>query len=95
MKNELQILFKTVLDHKNKQEIDTHQISRSKYELEEILKNLGTKNTELIIYALKENNDQELISKISEVFYHLFVLMAEKSITLDDVNEELGKYKNK
>ncbi|AHI55074.1 phosphoribosyl-ATP diphosphatase [Listeria ivanovii] len=57
--------------------------------LDKILKKVGEETTEVIIAA--KNNKQELISEISDLTYHLLVLLAEKNISLADVEAELKK----
>lgn len=55
--------------------------------LDKILKKVGEETTEVVIAA--KNNNQELISEISDLTYHLLVLLAEKNIPLDAVEVEL------
>ncbi|PZG33241.1 phosphoribosyl-ATP diphosphatase [Listeria ivanovii] len=55
--------------------------------LDKILKKVGEETTEVVIAA--KNNNQELISEISDLTYHLLVLLAEKNIPLAAVELEL------
>ncbi|MBM5607877.1 phosphoribosyl-ATP diphosphatase [Listeria ivanovii] len=55
--------------------------------LDKILKKVGEETTEVVIAA--KNNNQELISEISDLTYHLLVLLAEKNISLAAVEVEL------
>ncbi|AIS61763.1 phosphoribosyl-ATP diphosphatase [Listeria ivanovii] len=55
--------------------------------LDKILKKVGEETTEVVIAA--KNNNQELISEISDLTYHLLVLLAEKNIPLAAVEVEL------
>jgi phosphoribosyl-ATP pyrophosphohydrolase/phosphoribosyl-AMP cyclohydrolase len=57
-----------------------------------ILKKVGEECTEVII-AAKEEDNQELAFEISDLMYHLTVLMAEKGLTWQDVESELSKRK--
>ena len=59
--------------------------------LEKILKKVGEECTEVIIAAMKEDNNTEVVNEIGDLIYHLFVMMAEKGITLDEVNAELAR----
>ena len=59
--------------------------------LDKILKKVGEECTEVIIAAMKEDSHDEVVNEIGDLIYHLFVMMAEKGITLDEVNEELGR----
>ena len=91
MKNELQILYETVLDRKENKEVGSYTAYLYDKGLEKILKKVGEECTEVIIASMKENNKEEIVNELGDLFYHLFVLMAEKGISLDDVNEELHK----
>ncbi len=56
---------------------------------EKILKKVGEECTEVIIGAMK-NNREETIYEISDLCYHVLVLMVEMGLTLADVREELA-----
>ncbi|SDY77329.1 bifunctional phosphoribosyl-AMP cyclohydrolase/phosphoribosyl-ATP diphosphatase HisIE [Tindallia californiensis] len=56
--------------------------------LDKILKKVGEEASEVII-ASKNEHSADLIGEISDLIYHMMVLMQEKQITLDDVSEEL------
>ena len=58
--------------------------------LDKILKKVGEECSETII-ASKNTNDEDLIGEISDLIYHLTVLMVERKISLDDVYAELDK----
>lgn len=94
-KNELQVLYDTVLERKTNSEVGSYTGYLYEKGLEKILKKVGEECTEVIIAAMKENNNPETINEISDLIYHLFVLMAELNISLDDVNAELSKRSNK
>ena len=47
--------------------------------LEKILKKVGEECTEVIIAAMKEDNNTEVVNVIGDLIYHLFVMMAEKA----------------
>jgi len=91
MKNELQVLYETVLDRKENGEVGSYTAYLYEKGIEKILKKVGEETTEVIIASMKENNKEEIVNELGDLFYHLFVLMAEKGITLDDVNAELHK----
>lgn len=95
MQNELQVLYETVLDRKENAEVGSYTAYLYEKGIEKILKKVGEECTEVIIASMKENNNEEVVNELSDLFYHLFVLMAEKGITLDDVNEELHKRSRK
>ena len=91
MKNELQILYETVLNRKENAEVGSYTAYLYEKGLEKILKKVGEEASEVIIASMKENNKEEIVNELGDLFYHLFVLMAEKGISLDDVNAELHK----
>lgn len=56
--------------------------------LDKILKKVGEECTEVIIGAAK-NSKEETIFEISDVTYHILVLMVEMGISVDDIRKEL------
>lgn len=61
--------------------------------LDKILKKVGEETTEVVIAA--KNNNEELISEITDLTYHLLVLLAEKDILLEDIKQELQSREGK
>lgn len=95
MENELQVLYKTIVDRKQNAEVGSYTAYLYEKGIEKILKKVGEECTEVIIASMKENNNDEVVNELSDLFYHLFVLMAEKGISLDDVNDELSRRSKK
>ncbi|MFA6867440.1 MAG: bifunctional phosphoribosyl-AMP cyclohydrolase/phosphoribosyl-ATP diphosphatase HisIE [Clostridia bacterium] len=58
--------------------------------LDKILKKVGEECTEVIIGA-KGKNKEETIFEISDLTYHVMVLMVEMGISIDDITNELAK----
>lgn len=58
--------------------------------LDKILKKVGEEASEVII-AAKNKDKEEITYEISDLFYHLFVLMVEREVQLDDIYNELKK----
>ena len=56
---------------------------------EKILKKVGEDCTEVVIAAMKDDK-KETIFEISDLCYHILVLMVEAGITLDDIRKELA-----
>lgn len=56
---------------------------------EKILKKVGEECTEVIIGAMKNSKD-ETIYEISDLAYHILVLMVEMGITVSDIKDELA-----
>ena len=61
---------------------------------DKILKKVGEECAETII-AAKNNDREELKNEVCDLVYHLFVLMAEKGITVDEVEEILTQRSQK
>lgn len=62
--------------------------------LDKILKKVGEECAETII-ASKNSDKEALINEISDLFYHVSVLMAQKDITPEDIAAELIKRSGK
>ncbi len=56
--------------------------------LDKILKKVGEESAEVIIAAKNKAKD-EIRYEISDLFYHIFVLMVERGVKLDDIYDEL------
>lgn len=56
--------------------------------IDKILKKVGEESTEVII-AAKANDKKETIYEISDLAYHVMVLMIEMGISLEDIHNEL------
>ena len=57
--------------------------------VDKILKKVGEESTEVII-AAKAQDKAETIYEISDLVYHVMVLMIEAGISLDDISKELA-----
>ena len=58
--------------------------------VDKILKKVGEEAAEVII-AAKNNSNEELQYEIADLFYHVFVLMAQQNLDLDNIFAELEK----
>lgn len=78
--------------------VSTNNSSYTKYLLDKgedkILKKVGEECTEVII-ASKSDNKNEIVNEISDLIYHLVVLMVNKNIDIKEVKDELNNRKNK
>jgi phosphoribosyl-ATP pyrophosphohydrolase/phosphoribosyl-AMP cyclohydrolase len=64
--------------------------------LDKILKKVGEEASEIII-AAKNDDPDALVKEVSDLLYHLVVLMVERGLTLDQIRSELisrGKKKD-
>ena len=57
--------------------------------MDKILKKVGEESTEVIV-AAKKKNKKETIYEISDLAYHVMVLMIEMGISLEDIHRELA-----
>ena len=58
--------------------------------IDKICKKVGEEASETIIAAKNDDKD-ELVGEISDLFYHVFVLMASQGIKLEDIENKLGE----
>ncbi len=66
----------------------SYTFSLHKKGLDEILKKLGEESVEVILSS-KHQSRQKVIYEVSDLIYHLLVLLAEKKILIEDVYSEL------
>jgi phosphoribosyl-ATP pyrophosphohydrolase len=58
--------------------------------IDKILKKLGEECTETVI-AAKNEDKEELTKEVSDLVYHLLVMLVNEGISLEDVKKELEK----
>lgn len=90
----LKDLYEIITDRK----VSANNGSYTKYLLDKgedkILKKVGEECTEVIL-ASKSGNKNEIINEISDLIYHLLVLMVNKDIDIKEVINELTYRKSK
>ena len=94
MKDVLQDLYATVLSRKEEKKEGSYTCYLFEKGLDKILKKCGEECSEVII-AAKNGVNQETILEISDLLYHLMVLMVQAEIPLEDVEAELEKRSEK
>jgi phosphoribosyl-ATP pyrophosphohydrolase len=62
--------------------------------LDKILKKIGEESAEVLISS-KNNDSKEMISEISDLFYHTLVLMVLQGIKIEDIAVELETRRKK
>lgn len=62
--------------------------------LDKVLKKVGEEATEVII-ASKNDSRDDIILEISDLVYHVLVLMAMEGIEIKDIENELSKRRDK
>ena len=87
---EIEVLYNTIQDRKNNPQEGSYTTYLFEKGIEKILKKFGEESTEVIIASLKDNKD-DVILEVGDVLYHLIVLLVEKGISLEDIENELYK----
>ena len=90
----LKELYETVLQRKGKQVEGSYTCYLFKKGLDKILKKCGEECSEVII-AAKNCDCVETVMEISDLLYHLTVLMVEQGISYEAVQAELSKRSEK
>ena len=84
----LQDLYQVILDRKANPTEGSYTCYLFEKGLDKILKKVGEESAETII-AAKNDVPSDTVGEISDLIYHLLVMMAEKEIPLEDVLAEL------
>ena len=90
--NTLNDLYKT-LETRKSADLSTSYTARLLQSGEdEIVKKIGEEAIEIIL-AAKGQGDQRLVEEISDLTYHILVLLVQKGIPLSAISDELNKRK--
>jgi phosphoribosyl-ATP pyrophosphohydrolase/phosphoribosyl-AMP cyclohydrolase len=81
-------LYKTILDRKNNPKEGSYTNYLFEKGLDKILKKVGEEASEVII-AAKNMNLKELQFEISDLIYHILVLMGKQGLEPEDIYKEL------
>jgi len=81
-------LYALILDRKEKRPEGSYTSYLFNSGLDKILKKIAEESGEVII-AAKNKSPAEIISELSDLFYHLLVLMVERGVSLAEVQAEL------
>lgn len=92
--NVLKDLYQVVLDRKANPQEGSYTCYLFEKGLDKILKKVGEESAETII-AAKNDVSSDTVGEISDLIYHLMVMMVEKEIPLEAVLEELDKRSQK
>lgn len=85
----LQELYQTILSRRDTNQEGSYTSYLFQKGLDKILKKCGEECSEVII-AAKNNDHHETILELSDLLYHLVVLMVNQGITWDEICAELG-----
>ena len=94
MNDALKHLYDTILSRKGEQREGSYTGYLFEKGTDKILKKCGEECSEVII-AAKNGDNHETVLEISDLLYHLMVLMVNEGISLDDVEQELEKRSEK
>ena len=86
----IQTLYDVILDRKTLRPEKSYTTYLFEQGLDKILKKIGEEAAETII-AAKNSDDQALIGEVTDLTYHLLVLLVERGIGLDSIAVELGQ----
>lgn len=85
----IDVLYELVKGRKEKPQAGSYTSYLFEKGLEKILKKVGEESTEVVIGAMKEDRS-ETVFEISDLVYHVLVLMVEMGIDLTEVRQELA-----
>ena len=94
MEDTLKQLYQTVISRKEQPVEGSYTCYLFEKGLDKILKKVGEECSEVIIAAKNENND-EAVLEISDLLYHLMVMMVQQGISVEEVQAELQKRSQK
>ena len=89
MNDTLVNLYETILERKENNQEGSYTCYLFEKGLDKILKKVGEECTEVII-AAKAEDKAETIYEISDLCYHVLVLMIQNGISLEDIHNELA-----
>jgi phosphoribosyl-ATP pyrophosphohydrolase len=90
MNDTLNRLYAVVMDRKENPQEGSYTCYLFEKGMDKILKKVGEECAETII-AAKNGDNVETIGEISDLLYHLTVMMAESGITVDEVMAKLDE----
>ncbi len=94
MDNTFQTLYNVILERKNSPQEGSYTCYLFEKGLDKILKKVGEESAETII-AAKNGVESETVGEISDLIYHLLVMMADQNISLSAVEDELARRSQK
>ncbi|HIU32896.1 MAG TPA: phosphoribosyl-ATP diphosphatase [Candidatus Caccousia avistercoris] len=94
MSDALQQLYGTILQRRQQKQEGSYTCYLFEKGLDKILKKCGEECSEVII-AAKNGDNRETVLEISDLLYHLTVLMVNEGISLEEVEAELEKRSEK
>ena len=90
----LEALYQTIVSRKETKPGGSYTSYLFEKGIDKILKKCGEECSEVII-AAKNNDNAETVLEISDLLYHIMVMMVNQGIPLEDVLAELDKRSEK
>lgn len=90
----LEALYQTIVSRKETKPEGSYTSYLFEKGIDKILKKCGEECSEVII-AAKNNDNGETVLEISDLLYHIMVMMVNQGIPLEDVLTELDKRSEK
>ena len=90
MSNTLHNLYEVVLDRKSNPQEGSYTCYLFDQGIDKICKKVGEESAETII-AAKNGVESDTVGEISDLIYHLMVLMVQQGISIDTVMAELDR----
>lgn len=90
----LNALYQTVINRKENPQEGSYTCYLFEKGLDKILKKVGEECSETII-AAKNGDNKETVLEISDLLYHLTVMMVEQGIEIEEIYAELEKRSGK
>ena len=92
--NEFDALYAMVLNRQSNPEEGSYTNYLLDKGVEKICKKVGEEATEVVIAACSQSKE-DVINETSDLVYHLFVLLVEKGISLEEIEAELNRRSQK
>ena len=85
-----QRVYEVIMERKNKSPENSYVASLMDKGIDSILKKIGEESAEVIL-AAKNVNRKEQIHEITDLWFHLLILMEYQGIMIEDISQELKK----
>ena len=85
-----QRVYEVIMERKNKSPNNSYVASLMDKGIDSILKKIGEESAEVIL-AAKNANKKEQVHEITDLWFHLLILMGFQGITTEDISLELKK----
>ena len=94
MNDVIEGLYDVVMSRKDQRIENSYTCYLFEQGVDKICKKIGEESSEVII-AAKNGRNEDTANEISDLIYHLLVLMAQQGITPDDLNAVLEQRRQK